>query len=196
LWAEWNRRDTTHHVNPTDSGWLATKFEFFDHKKVYRSIAIGDVLDTANKLGYSYPPGAALAAPGRPRKFDVTYDTNTHRLRISDEVKNQILGPGALNATRFLVVEGTSLPPDPGVYYVYAGNPANRSANAPNYLGFFARLASAHQHSAKSRLMLNASKDLAERAGSPQGVQLIYVPAQSRARATRLEFANVYLVER
>lgn len=197
LWAEWNRRDTTHHVNPTDSGWLATKFEFFDHKKVYRSIAIGDVLDTANKLGYNYPPGAALAVPGRPRRSEVTYDSATHRIRISDDIKNQILGPGALNATRFLVVEGTSLPSDPGVYYIYAGSPpANKSASAPNYLGFIARLAAGHAHDAKSRLMLDASKGLAERASSPQGVQLTYVAAKSRARPARLNFANVYLVER
>ena len=197
LWAEWNRRDTTHHVNPTNPAWLTTKFEFFDHKKVYRSIAISDVLDTANKLGYSYPPGAALAAPGRPKRFDVTYNSDTHRVRISDDVKNQIMGPGALDATRFLVVEGTSLPSDPGVYYVYAGSPpANRSPSASNYLGFIARLASGHVHEAKSRLMLNASKGLAERAGSAQGVQLTYVAAQNRSRPARLDFANVYLVER
>ena len=184
-------------MNPTDAGWLATKFEFFDHKKIYRSIAIGDVLDTANNLGYNYPPGAALAAPGKPRRSEVTYDSTTHRIRISDDIKNQILGPGALNATRFLVVEGTSLPSDPGVYYIYAGTPpANRSASAPNYLGFVARLASGHVHDAKSRLMLNASKGLAERASSPQGVQLTYVPAHNRSRSTRLDFANVYLIER
>ena len=183
-------------MNPTDAGWLATKFEFFDHKKVYRSIAVGDVLDPA-KLGYSYPPGAGLAVPGRPRRSEVTYDSTTHRLRISDQLRDKILGPGALDATRFLVVEGTSLPTDPGVYYIYAGSPpANRSAAAPNYLGFLTRLASGHIHDAKSRLMLNASKVLAERASSPEGVQLTYVPAQSGSRAARLEFASVYLVER
>lgn len=197
LWAEWNRRDTTHHVNPGDADWLATKFTFFDHKKVLRSIAIGDVLDTANKLGYSYPPGAALAVPGAPHKFEVTFDSATRTIRLSDDLKNRILGPGALNATRFLVVEGAALPSNPGVYFIFAGTPpANRAATASNYLGFVARLASGHRHEAQTRLMLNVSTTFAQRASAAQGVQLTYVPAFGRSAATRLDYRNVYLIER
>jgi len=197
LWAEWNRRDTTNHVNPSDSAWLNTKFEFFDHKKVLRSIAISDVLDTVNNLGYNYPPGAALKVPGTPKRLEVTFDSATHTIHISSDVKNVIMGPGALNATRFLVLEGVALPPDPGVYFLFAGNPpSNRSSRAPNYLGFVARLASGHSHDAKSRLMLDASQGFAERAASSQGVQVTMVAAAGRSRATRLDFANVSLVER
>ncbi len=197
LWAEWNRRDPDNHANPSDSAWLDTTFEFFDHKKVLRSIAIRDVLDSATNLGFSYPPGAALAIPGKPRRFDVTSDSRTHSLRLSAEIRNRILAPGALNVTRFLVLTRVSLPSEQGLYYVYAGDPPRTpSTTAANYLGFMARLTSGHAHSARSQLMLNAGKGFAERAGASQGVRLTYVAARRRFRATRLDFQNVYMVER
>ena len=200
LWAEWNRRDTINHRNPTSSSWLNRAFTFFDHKKVRRAIKVSDVLDTASRLGFSYAPGAALAAPGPPKRFNVSYQKATRRLGISSELKNRIVGSGALNATWLLVLDRAVIPHNPGLYFVFAGDPpGNNPTAAPNYLGYIAEVRGEHAHGeGRMQLMLEATSDFAQRAGAAGGVVLsvAHATASGAGAATPLVYENVYLVER
>lgn len=203
LWAEWLRRNPTAHKNPTAPAWLNTSFTFFDENSKLRRIRVGDVLDTAGKLGFTYPPGAALTDSKPPKKIPLPFDKITKAIKLPADLKAQLTGAAdsEVKKNRSLVLDGAVLPTTTGLYFVFAGPapaPGTDPNTAPNYLGYVGLIKGEHPHGRESSILLRPTARFFELAGSPQGATLTLAPGTPggpRSAGSRLDFAAVYVSE-
>lgn len=61
LWNRWLAMPG--HANPTDGGWLSTKFTFADETGAEVTMSVADVLDSARQLGYVYDDLPTFSLP-------------------------------------------------------------------------------------------------------------------------------------
>ena len=191
LWAEWNRRGR---LNPTSSTFRNRQFLFYDENKVWRSIKVSQLLNTA-PLGFSYPAGAALSAPAKPKTLKLRLD-NTRTIRMKD-AQRQAFASATLAKTRTLVLEEVALPAETGIYHIFAGDPPAVGvdvATAPNYLGFMAPLRGEHTTPRTTALSLDYNQLFVDQAASPGGVKLTFRPAEGGS-GNALTFKKVFFLE-
>ena len=194
LWAEWFRRNPLAHAHPTAASFRNKTYLFFDQEKVLRRIRVSQVLNTA-PLGFSYPAGAALARPAEPRFTELSLDTDTKSVSLTDDLRTALRATNALVVRRSLVVEDVVLPAKTGLYNVFAGDPPAAGADqasAPNYLGYIAVILGDHPHQRRSTMVFTPSKEFFDRAEN--GTVLTIAEAGS-TEGTRLEYGDVYLSE-
>lgn len=194
LWAEWVRRNPVAHANPTAAAFLSKSFLLFDESSKLTKIKVSDVV-TTTKLGFSYPPGAALAKPSSATWIELTHDISSGEIKLPADFSAP--APNALVKKRSLVVEDAVLPNKTGIYNIFLGDPPATGADqaaAPNYVGYMGIILGEHVHAeGKSTLVLNASPQFMQQAAG-SGAILVYAEAGS-TEATKLTYANVYLTE-
>jgi polyphenol oxidase len=195
LWAEWNRRNTLAHANPTDAAFLTRSFQFFDENKQLVNIRAQDVLDPV-KLGFSYLPGAGLSEHKLPKWTPLKYDSTTHLIQLPNKLRAAVTAPSLLATQRSLVIEEVQLPMKSGSYNVFVGDPPAVGADqstAPNYLGYIGIIVSEHMHENKCSLVLDPTNQFLQ-AASGAGALLTFAPAGT-TDSNRLEFTSAYLTE-
>jgi len=197
LWSVWEFRNKLAHAPPTSFAFRNQTYFFYDEEKRWRSIRARDVLNPLG-LEYQYGTTAALARPKEPVFTDLTLDSGTHELRLSEDAQAiASAGAGALVVKRTLVFENAIMPAKTGLYNVFAGDPPAAGADqasAPNYLGYFAILIGGHPHQRRNAVVVTPTKEFFTRAGSPGGTVITYAEAGS-TQGTKLEYSNVYLAD-
>lgn len=207
LWNAWLTASPTH-KNPTDSSWLTHRFTFWDEKARWVFITVADVINMSANLRYTYS-NTLLHLPfplENPKILHLTTDANKN-LILPDDVKKRITSATASTDSQLktLRVEGIMLPHDAqGIYRIVANKPsatANEVAGTPNDLGYIAVVprtskdAGGHMHGAIT-VDLNVTTQLSQLMQQDGKLSLSYVPMNGEAKGTRLQYSNVYLVER
>jgi hypothetical protein len=155
LWSRWLALGGGR-ANPTDAGWLDTRFAFFDERGTRVEMTGRQVVDTAAQLEYRYddqpeapsPPEAAPAPQRPPAPLEsVGVSTSAMELRgrpartaipLGATERRDLTESAAAPRGYVLTFEGIRYDRNPGVYYeVYLGLPEGETPDprGPHYAG-------------------------------------------------------------
>jgi hypothetical protein len=151
----WNRWLGLGRVNPPDSSWRNTTFDFYDETGTKVTMTVDDVLDSASQLGYVYDdlpslemapaPSEEAPEPGAPPELvaateePLTLAGRTESVRIAvpdntQEAVNEAAAPGPKRV--LLGVEDIKADVNPGVVYgVYLNMPAENGDRQAHHVG-------------------------------------------------------------
>jgi tyrosinase len=154
LWSRWLARGEGR-ANPTDAGWLDTRFTFFDERGTRVEMTGRQVVDTAGQLQYRYddqpelpPPPEAAPRERQPTPLEsVAVSTDamelrgrpaTTRIPVGTTERRDLTEAAAEPRGYVLTFEGIAYDRNPGVYYeVYLGLRAGETPDprGPYYAG-------------------------------------------------------------
>lgn len=204
LWRVWEK-SSPDHKNPTDDGWLKTKFNFYDENKQWTSIAIADVLKMDQSLRYTYEAQAGLVETSTATLTSKLEVASGGVVRLPGRLSEAAKSAGAIGGSGFsLLLEGVDQKPlQVGITGIFdgVGDGGKLTPESSNYLGYVAIVPAntarkAHRHGA-GRVAVDLTLQLKRLAGRNE-VRLVAVPlsapVESR-RAEPLQLSGASLVE-